>query len=97
MVTLSVMFEPISVRAYVELYVKDNPAVKKNDIEERLREMLSIALSGGRCRCGNPIWVIGAAESRPQCFTCITGEALPDEDFEIDEHLHFLQKQGNRH
>jgi hypothetical protein len=37
------------------------------------------------CRCGNPIWVIGSAVVGNACFTCITGEALPDDDFEIDE------------
>lgn len=91
------MFEPISVRAYIELYVKENLGVKKNDIEKRLREMLGIALSGSHCRCGNPIWVIGSAEAGPQCFTCITGEAMPDKDYEIDEHLNYLEKRTGRY
>jgi len=61
-------------------------------VEERLRDALYAALSGTKCACGNPIWVIGAAEAGPSCFTCITGEAMPEEDFEIEEHLNYLRK-----
>lgn len=85
------MFHPISVKAYVELFVRDNPGESKRAVEERLRNALSYALAGAKCACGNPLWVVGAAEARLFCFTCITGEAMPDDDYEIDEHLHYLR------
>lgn len=84
------MFEPISIRKYVELYVNNNPSENKKDVEERLRDVLGAALSGRKCECGNPIWVVGGAEAGYYCFTCITGEAVPDDDYEIDEHLSFI-------
>ena len=39
---------------------------------------------GERCQCGQPIWIIGSAEVGLSCFSCITGESHPDEDYEID-------------
>ena len=38
-----------------------------------------------RCACGARIWVIGSAEAGNGCFTCITGDAWPRADYEIDE------------
>jgi hypothetical protein len=46
--------------------------------------------AGARCACGTFIWTIGSAEARAACFTCITGEAWPDTDYEIDEALGLL-------
>jgi hypothetical protein len=37
--------------------------------------------------CGNRIWVIGSAEVRLSCFTCITGESVPSEEHEIADAL----------
>jgi hypothetical protein len=88
------MFAPIAIREYVELYMKLNPEENKRQVEERLRNALHYALSGATCACGNPLWVAGAAEAGLFCFTCITGEAVPDDDYEIDEHLNYLKKQG---
>ena len=34
--------------------------------------------------CGNDIWIIGSASVGNSCFTCITGENYPIDDFEID-------------
>jgi hypothetical protein len=34
-----------------------------------------------------PIWAIGSAVVGNACFTCITGEADPSSDYEIDEVL----------
>ncbi|SDE65538.1 hypothetical protein SAMN05216464_108110 [Mucilaginibacter pineti] len=89
------MFEPISVRAYIYLYVANNPSEKKQEVEERIRETLSVALSGKKCSCGNPIWVVGGADAGHYCFTCITGETIPKDDYEIDEHLNYLKAQSN--
>lgn len=47
--------------------------------------MLADYQAGARCDCGEPIWVIGSAETGHMCFTCITGEADPSEDYEIAE------------
>ena len=46
------------------------------------------------CECGEPIWVIGSAVAGHACFTCITGEATPSGDYEIDEVLGV--KYGNQ-
>jgi hypothetical protein len=85
------MFYPISLKDYVEKFVRDNPGESKRAVEERLRNALSYALAEAKCSCGNPLWVVGAAEAGLFCFTCITGEAMPDEDYEIDEHLNYLR------
>jgi len=51
-----------------------------------LEDTLRAYKQGARCDCGNPIWVIGSAFSGfDGCFTCITGEACPEDDYEIDE------------
>jgi len=34
--------------------------------------------------CDNDIWVIGSAVVGNSCFACITGESMPDSDYEID-------------
>ena len=78
-------FEPIGLEAYARLYLKSNPGVDRKDLVTRLNNALSAYKHGVRCACGNPIWVIGSAEVGYSCFTCITGEAYPDDDYEIDE------------
>ncbi|MGY4386604.1 hypothetical protein ACVWYN_003659 [Pedobacter sp. UYP24] len=78
------MFEPISVRKYLELYIESNTSERRNDLEERLRDVLGMVLSGRKWGCGNPIWAVGGAEAGYYCFTYITGETVPDEDYEID-------------
>jgi len=45
------------------------------------------ARQGARCYCGAPIWAIGSAVVGNACFPCITGEADPSSDYEIDEVL----------
>jgi hypothetical protein len=50
------------------------------------RVQLTITKKGAKCiNCENPIWVIGSAFSEKMCFSCITGEAIPEDDYEIDE------------
>jgi hypothetical protein len=78
-------FVPIGVREYAKLHVKANPDENADELLARLRSCVSDALSGARCQCGAPIWVIGSAFVGYACFTCITGEAFPSEDYEIDE------------
>ena len=78
-------FTPISIDAYVELHAKSSPDDKPEDMRAWLQRALRDHKAGVKCHCGNPIWVIGSAVAGNACFTCITGEAHPDSDFEIDE------------
>ncbi|WP_409214757.1 hypothetical protein [Prosthecobacter sp.] len=77
-------FTPIRLDNYVELHLRANPDVGRADLAERLRHAMAASQRGERCQCGQPIWIIGSAEVGLSCFTCITGEAYPDEDYEID-------------
>ena len=53
---------------------------------------------GIKCSCGNDIWVIGSASVGNSCFTCITGEGSPDDDYEIDSAIKKREnKKGRRH
>jgi len=80
-------FVPIGIREYLKLHVKANPDENPTDVLARLRGCVCDALAGARCHCGAPIWVVGSASAGHRCFTCITGEAVPSEDYEIDEVL----------
>lgn len=80
-------FVPIGVNEYVKLHVKANPDEKASEVLARFRRCISDALAGARCFCGAPIWVVGSVSAGHGCFTCITGEAYPSEDYEIDEVL----------
>jgi len=78
-------FTPISIDAYVEQHSKSNRDDKPDEVRKCLQRALQDHKAGVKCRCGNPIWVIGSAVAGNACFTCITGEAAPHSDFEIDE------------
>ncbi len=77
-------FVPIRLKEYVELHLRSNPDVERADLIRRLEYAVAADKRGVRCQCGAPIWIIGSAESGLACFTCITGESAPDQDFEID-------------
>lgn len=70
---------------FIQRHLRRNPGTTREEIESGLREALANHKAGVRCECGNPIWVIGSAVMGNACFTCITGEATPEDDFEIDE------------
>lgn len=76
-------FTPISLERYVELHLQSNPGTDRQDLVKRLRYAMEADARGVRCQCGEPIWIIGSAEVGLSCFTCITGEAVPDDDYEI--------------
>jgi len=76
-------FVPIAIDTFVNLHVKTNPDEDPHDLKSRLTQALSDRQAGETCDCGEPIWVIGCAVARYACFTCITGEAVPDGDYEI--------------
>ncbi len=79
-------FAPISFNAYVDLHMRSNPKdMARAEVVSALRSALTAHNNGTTCHCGNPIWVIGSAFVGNACFTCITGEAYPDGDYEIDE------------
>ena len=78
-------FKPVSLESYVELYLNANPDVSREEIEDGLISALNDHKRGEQCDCGNPIWVIGSAVAGNACFTCITGESIPDDDYELDE------------
>jgi hypothetical protein len=80
-------FVPIKLEEYVKLYLKNNRGESAGEVTANLLDALRAHKSGTRCECGNPIWVVGSAVAGYACFTCITGEAYPDEDYEIDEAL----------
>jgi hypothetical protein len=77
-------FVPITIEDYIKLHLKSNPNENPSHLRKRLRECVAAALAGARCHCGAPIWVIGSASAGHACFTCITGEAFPSDDYEID-------------
>lgn len=76
-------FVPIGIDDYASLHLKNNPDEVRADLVSRLQAALEARLAGKCCDCGNPIWVIGSAFAGHACFTCITGEAVPDADYEI--------------
>ncbi len=80
-------FIPIKLKDYVKLHIENNPGTGEEEITAALRDALSAYKKGIRCQCGNPIWVIGSAITGYSCFTCITGEISPGEDYELDEAL----------
>jgi hypothetical protein len=86
-------FKKISIEKYVELHLKSNPSENKNDLEKRLKSALEDYRNRIKCSCGNDIWVIGSAAVGNSCFTCITGESEPTDDYEIDS---AIKKQANR-
>lgn len=79
-------FKAIDIDKYVELHLKINHGTSRREITAALHDVLQKHQAGKKCSCGNPIWVIGsAAGSCLGCFTCITGEAAPNDDYEITE------------
>jgi hypothetical protein len=80
-------FVPIRVEEYVKLHVKNNPDENTAGLLKLLRICIADALAGARCHCGEPIWVIGSTFVGHRCFPCITGQADPSGDYEIDEVL----------
>ena len=70
---------------YVELHLQSNPSVDRVEFAHRLRQAVDARKAGARCACVALIWAIGSAEAGAACFTCITGEAWPENDYEIDE------------
>ena len=78
-------FALIALDEYVKKHIVSNPGVDPTELKARLRRVLAAKAAGERCACGEEIWVLGSAEVGLMCFTCITGEAVPDNDYELAE------------
>ncbi len=91
-------FLPISIDNYVKKHLKSNPTENEKDLRDRLNSALNDYKKGVKCSCGNDIWVIGSASVGNSCFTCITGESYPIDDYEINSAIKKSEnKKGRRH
>ncbi len=76
-------FTPITIDKYVKKHLKSNPSTNEKELRKGLKSALNAYKNGVKCACGNDIWVIASASVGNKCFTCITGEAYPTDDYEI--------------
>lgn len=91
-------FKSISTDKYIELHLKSNPKEDEAGLRERLANALNDFQNGIKCACGEDIWVIGSASVGNTCFTCLTGESNPNEDYEIDLAMNKRESpKGRRH
>ncbi len=92
-------FIPISIGKYIEVHLKSNPSEKEPDLRKNLNAALKAYSDGVKCSCGNDIWVIGSAAVGNSCFTCITGDSFPEDDYEIETATKKRdpEKKGRRH
>ena len=91
-------FVPITIDKYVAMHLANNPSEKEVDLRKNLNSAINAYNKGIKCSCGNDIWVIGSASVGNSCFTCITGESYPTDDYEIDTVIKKREnKKGRRH
>jgi hypothetical protein len=91
-------FIPISIDNYIIKHLENNPSGNEKNLKERLEASLSDYNRGIKCSCGNDIWVVGSAFAGNHCFSCITGESYPHDDFEIDSAIKKREdSKGRRH
>jgi len=76
-------FIAIALDDYIEKHLRANPEVSREGIKARLEFAIAAHRAGKRCSCGAEIWIVGSAEAGLSCFTCITGETHPSNDYEI--------------
>ena len=76
-------FTLIQLDDYVELHLRANRDVERAKLIEQLQSVIAARRAGARCQCGAPVWIIGSAHAGLDCFTCISGQAAPDQDYEI--------------
>jgi hypothetical protein len=72
---------PIRLDKYVELHLLDNPGTDRAELLARLEYAMDAYRRGETCNCGSPI--CGSSQLGFGCFTCLTGEAAPDDEYEI--------------
>jgi len=91
-------FVPISIDNYIIKHLESNPSENEKELRKNLESALADYKNGIKCTCGNDIWVIGSAAVGNRCFSCITGEAQPDSDYEIDLAINKKENtKGRRH
>ncbi|MEI6061596.1 MAG: hypothetical protein WCR72_12870 [Bacteroidota bacterium] len=87
-------FLSISIDNFIKKHLEINPSENKNDLKNQLEKSLADYNKGIKCHCGNEIWVVGSAFAGNGCFTCITGESFPIEDYEIESAI--IKKENNK-
>ena len=91
-------FIPISINEYIKIHLANNPSEDEKELRKKLNAALEKYKNGKKCSCGSDIWVIGSAAVGNMCFSCITGEAYPKNDYEIDEAIKKRESTaGRRH
>lgn len=91
-------FIPISINSYIKMHLENNPGEIEKDLKDRINKALADYKRGFKCTCGNDIWVIGSASIGNGCFSCITGESYPKDDYEIDTAINKKESnKGRRH
>ena len=91
-------FVAISIDKYIKKHLDSNPSENEVDLRKRLNSALEDYRNGVKCSCGNDIWVIGSASVGNSCFTCITGESMPVDDYEIEAAIKKREnRKGQRH
>lgn len=91
-------FKPISIDDYIKVHLKNNPSENEIDLRNRINSALADYKKGIKCACGNDIWVIGSASVGNSCFTCITGERFPKDEYEIESAIKKRENiKGRRH
>ena len=91
-------FIPISINSYIKMHLENNPGEIEKDLKDRINKALADYKRGFKCTCGNDIWVIGSASVGNGCFSCITGESCPKDDYEIDTAINKKESnKGRRH
>ena len=91
-------FLPISISGYIKKHLKNNPGENEKDLRKRLNSALADYRKGVKCSCVNDIWVVGSASVGNSCFTCITGESFPTDDYEIESAIKKRENiKGRRH
>jgi len=95
---INMAFIPITIDRYVATYLKNNPATKEADLRKQIQFALNAYNNGVKCSRGNDIWIIKSASVGNGCFTCITGERIPEDDYEIATAIKKREnKKGRRH
>ena len=89
-------FVAISIEKYIKKHLTSNPSENEKHLRERLNSALADYKNGVKCSCGNDIWVIGSASVGNGCFTCITGDSMPDSDYEIDSAIKKRENKKSR-
>jgi len=85
-------FTPISKNNYLALHLKNNPSIIEAELRRNLETALTAYNNRIKCSCGEDIWVVGSASVGNSCYTCITGNNLPKDNYEIDSVVtHFTE------